>query len=198
MKNNEKFFLAEQERQKREKTKAEKLKIEEDFLRAKKSKEYVHEEEEVESDLQKLKNLLEEHIIDDTLIEKVIAKTEIDHEDIEEIFEKIDEIEALENIDDYLPKDKRITKEEYAHATHDDAAARIVIQKIEWCLSVLAAQANPGSLWGSINIFSGFLTILDKNLITIQEHHIDMKDSLTSAPKTKGIWQSVKDGFMNS
>ncbi len=194
MKNNETVYLAEQERQKRKKTQAEKLKAEEDIIRAKKNKEYVHEEEEVEHDLQKLRDLLDEHILDDALIEKVIAKTEIDHEDIEDIFKKIDELEALENIDDYLPKNMRVSKEEYAHATHDQQATKQVIIKIEKCLWVLWQHASPSMGW-SINIFSGFLVMLDKNLVTIQEHHIDMKDSLDKDPKVKGIWESMKDGF---
>jgi len=37
--------------------------------------------------------------------------------------------------------------------------------------------------------------MLDKNLITIQEHHIDMKDGLTrkKQPTTQGIWQTIKE-----
>ena len=192
---NEAFKFSEQERQKREKTENEKREAEEQILRAKKSREYICEEEHTEHDLQKLRDLLDQHIIDDALVEKVLCHTEITHDDIEEIFEKIDELEALENIDDYLPRDMRVTKEEYAHATHDDEAAKLVITKIEWCLWILANQANPSGVWGSINIFSGFLTMLDKNLITIQEHHIDMKDSLSKEKKVKGIWESIREGF---
>ena len=195
MKNNEKIFLAEQERQKQEKTENEKREAEEQILRAKKSREYICEEEHTEHDLQKLRDLLDQHIIDDALVEKVLCHTEITHDEIEEIFEKIDELEALDNIDDYLPKDMRVSKEEYAHATHDDEAAKAVIQKIESCLVILANQWAPSTWGGSINVFSGFLRVLDKNLITIQEHHIDMKDGLSKEKKVKGIWESVKESF---
>ena len=195
MKNNEKFFLAEQERQKREKTEKEKKAEQEKILKARKQQEFIHEEEEVERNLQKLKDLLEKHIIDDALVQKVIDHAELEHDEIEEIFGKIDEIETLENIDDYLPKDMRVSKEEYAHATHDDELAKVLVKKIEKWLSLLANHANSQSAGWSINIFSGFLTMLDKNLITIQEHHIDIKDSLLKNTPTKGIWESMKEGF---
>ena len=192
---NEAFKFSEQEKQKRKKTDFEKRKAEEQIIQAKKARECISEEEHTEHDLRKLKNLLDAHILDDALVEKVMCKTEISHDDIEEIFEKIDELEALKNIDDYLPKEQRVSKQEYAAATHDDEAAKLVIVKIEWCLTVLAHQANPVSIGGSMNLFSGFLTMLDKNLITIQEHHIDMKESLEKETKVKGIWESLKEGF---
>jgi hypothetical protein len=39
--------------------------------------------------------------------------------------------------------------------------------------------------------------MLDKNLITIQEHHIDMKDSLEDKDKASspGIWETIKQSF---
>ncbi len=197
MKNTEKAFLSEEERKKQQRKSEEELKKEQEkILRLEKKKEVVHEEEEASNDLQKLRDFLEEHIIDDNLVEKVIEGTEIDHEDIQEIFEKIDEIEQIENIDDYLPKDMRVTKEEYAEATHNDTACATVIIKLEKSLTILSQNANP-QVGGSINLFSGFLTMLDKNLITIQEHHIDMKDSLQDPKNTKSesIWELVKESF---
>jgi len=195
MKNTEKAFLNEEERKKQQQKSEEEIKKEQEkILKLEKKKEVIHEEEEVSNDLQKLRDLLEEHIVDDGLVEKVIAGTEIDHEDIQEIFEKIDEIEQIDKIDDYLPKDMRVTKEEYAQATHDDDACKVVIQKLEKSLTVLSQHANP-QVWGSINLFSGFLTMLDKNLVTIQEHHIDMKDSLETQKTSSSIWELVKSAF---
>lgn len=123
-----------------------------------------------------------------------MQKAELDHKDIEEIFEKIDEIEAISNIDEYLPKDMRVTKEEYAAATHDDTELARVENKIHAALSYLSQISAPQT-GGSINLFSWFLTMLDKNLITIQEHHIDMQDALNPNKKTKSLWQSFKDWF---
>jgi len=36
-----------------------------------------------------------------------------------------------------------------------------------------------------MNLFSGFMAVLDKNLITIQENNIDIKDSLKKVENTK-------------
>ena len=195
MKSNEKSYLSEEERKRAQsKDEAELKKEQERILKQQKQKEVLREEEAISDDLSRLKDLLEKHVINDDLVKKVIDHWELDHEEVEEIFEKIDEIEAMENIDDYLPKDMRVTKEEYAAATHDDDALVIVEAKIHAALWALAQNANPNVGW-SINIFSGFMTMLDKNLVTIQEHHIDMQDALSPNKKTKSLWHSIKDWF---
>lgn len=196
MKSTEKPYLSEEERKKSQaKDEAELKKEQEAILRQQKQKETIRAEEWISDDLQKLRDLLEEHIVDDALVEKVINHSELEHDEIEEIFEKIDELEAIENIDDYLPKDMRITKQEYAGATHDDAMLVQVEAKIQKALGHIASHANI-SQWWSINLFSGFLTMLDSNLVTIQEHNIDMQDSLRPDTKnTKWLWQTIKDWF---
>jgi len=196
MKNTEKSYLSEEERKKAKiKDEAELKKEQEAIIKMQKQKEVNREEEAISDDLQKLRDLLEKHVIDDALVNKVMKQAELDHDEVETIFEKIDEIESIDNIDDYLPKDMRVTKQEYAAATHDDTQLKIVEAKIHTALTHLAHTAAP-SQWGSVNLFSWFLTMLDKNLITIQEHHIDMKDSLDpSNKKTKTLWQTIKDWF---
>jgi len=196
MKSNEKAYLSEEERKKAQaKDEAELKKEQEAIIKMQKTKEVIREEEAISNDLWKLRDLLEAHIVDDALVNKVIEHWELEHEEIEEIFDKIDEIEAIDNIDDYLPKDMRITKKEYAAATHDDDTLIIVEAKIHWALTHIAQVTVPSNWW-SINLFSGFLTMLDKNLITIQEHHIDMQDALKqSGSKTKNVWQTIKDWF---
>jgi len=197
MKKTESAYLNEDERKKLQKKTEEELKHEEErILQLEKKKEIIHEEEAISDDLQKLRDLLEEHIIDDELVEKVLSESELDHEEIEEIFEKIDAIEDIDGIDDYLPQDMRVSKDEYAQATHDDEALIVVLTKIDTALGQIAHHSSPQA-WGSINLFSGFLTMLDKNLITIQEHHIDMQDALQSDKKQKPlwIWETIKESF---
>ncbi len=195
MKSNEKSYLWEEERKRAQaKDEAEIKKEQEAVIKQQKQKEIIREEEAISDDLSKLRDLLEAHIVDDALVEKVIDHWELDHEEIEEIFDKIDEIEAMDNIDDYLPKEMRVTKQEYAAATHDDDALIVVEKKIHAALWVLSQGANTNSWW-SMNIFSWFMTMLDKNLITVQEHHIDMQDSLSLNKKTKSLWQTIKDWF---
>ena len=192
-------YLNEEERKKHQKKSEEELKREQELiLKMEKTKEIIREEENISNDLQTLKDLLEKHIIDDTLVEKVLSKTEINHEDIQEIFEKIDAIEDIDGIDEYLSKDMRVTKDEYLKATQDEEEYSKVTIKIHNALSVLAQHINPQQSWW-VNIFSGFLLMLDKNLVTIQEHHIDMKDSLEARRSkntlTDSIWQTIKKSF---
>lgn len=196
MKSTEKAYLSEEERRKAQvKDEAELKKEQEAIIKMQKLKEVNREEETISDDLWKLRDLLEKHVIDDELVKKVIDHWELDHEEVEKIFEKIDQIEAIDNIDDYLPKDMRVTKEEYAAATHDDDALVIVEAKIHAALWILSSNATVNS-WGSMNLFSWFLTMLDKNLITIQEHHIDMQDGLNNwNKKSLSIWQTIKDSF---
>jgi hypothetical protein len=132
MKNTEKAYLSEEER-KKTKTKDEaKQKAEQAaILKMEKTKQAARQEEAISDDLQKLRDLFEQHIIDDSLVEKVLEQSELDHEELEKIFEQIDAIEEIDGIDDYLPKDMRVTKEEYAEATHDDETLIVVVKKIE-------------------------------------------------------------------
>jgi hypothetical protein len=76
------------------------------------------------------------------LIEKIIKNDEISQEQIDEILEKIDEIEKTENIDKYLPKEFRITSEEYKKALNDDIFRLQTITKINTALTILADQAT--------------------------------------------------------
>ncbi len=196
MKNTEKSYLNEEERKKQQlKSEKELKKEQEKILRIEKKKETLRQLEADSRSLQKLRDLLEQHIIDDALVKKVLDGDEIDHDEIQEIFEQIDAIEDLDGIDDYLPKDMRVTKEEYAGATHDDEALKTVLKKIDTSLWILASHASPQAGW-SINIFSGFLAMLDKNLVTIQEHHIDMKTKLEPADsQQETLWETIKKSF---
>lgn len=194
----ENSFLNEEERKKQEKSEKEQKKEQEKILAFEKKKQEIREEEETHNDLQKLRDLLEEHIIDDALVEKVLSWDEINHEEMKEIFEKIDEIENMEDIDEYIPQDMRISKDEYAWALHNEEDYKLVLWKLHNVLQILSRHVTPQTS-GSINIFSGFITLLDKNLIRIQEHHIDMKNTLESSSwkegKQESIWEILKKYF---
>lgn len=194
----EKSYLSEEERKKQEKSEKEQKKEQEKILAFEKKKQEIREEEETHNDLQKLRDLLEEHIIDDALVEKVLSWDEINHEEMKEIFEKIDEIENMEDIDEYVPQDMRISKDEYAWALHNEEDYKLVLWKLHNVLQILSRHVTPQTS-GSINIFSGFITLLDKNLIRIQEHHIDMKNTLESSSwkegKQESIWEILKKYF---
>jgi len=153
-------------------------------LEHKKTKEKLSVEMKTDEDLNKLKDLVDKGIITKETAEKVIEGEDIWEEVIKEIFDKIDQMEDIKDIDNYLPQELRITKEDYSKAMTDDIFRVQMITKLDSALTLLANKINPDSaVW--LNLFSGFLTVLDKNLILVQENTIDVKDSLKKIDEEK-------------
>jgi len=152
-----------------------------------KNKEKAEKHEQSEKALFELKNLLDNNNLDSNtkdIIEKVINSDIITEEEIKEIFEKIDEIENNDEVLKYLPKDFRITKEEYKKSINDDIIRVQTLTKLNTALTILSNHINPdSSMW--MNLFSGFIAVLDKNLIRIQENNIDIKNSLEKVENKK-------------
>jgi len=165
----------------------------------KKTKEKIAVEIEVEDDIFHLKELIEKWIITHETAKKIVDWEHIDDDSVKEIFEKIDELEDVKDIDKYIPKELRVTHDEYSRALHDDIFRAQTITKLDSALTLIARQINPDSaMW--LNLFSGFLTVLDKNLIKVQENTIDVKDSLkeidekkTPTKDSRNIWAKIKD-----
>ncbi|MDD5770560.1 MAG: hypothetical protein PHE25_06320 [Candidatus Gracilibacteria bacterium] len=149
--------------------------------------------------LQDLESLLDKGIISENTFKDILKGKEISKTQIEEIFDKIDQIEDIKDIDKYLPKNLRISKEEYKQALEDTIVRTQVLTKINTALTIIVEQINPSSGIG-LNLFSGFLTVLDKNLILVQENTIDIKDSLEDLNKkheTKklSLWKKIINFF---
>ena len=144
----------------------------------------VREHVKAEEALGKLKDLLKDHNLDLSAkdlksVEKALSWEELNTDEIEEILNKIDEIENTEWVDKYLSEDSRITKEEYKKALVDDVFRVQIITKLDNALTILAKHVAPdATMW--LNLFSWYMAILDKKLIYIQENHIDIKDNLKS------------------
>lgn len=195
----EKWAFKEEENKKKkltEKQIKDSIKKQADF---KKTKEIISVEIEAEEEISHLKNLVKKWLISKENAEKIKLWKEIDEEIIKEIFKKIDEIEDIKNIDNYLPKQLRITHEEYFKALHDEIFRVQMITKLDSALTILSNQINPdSSMW--INLFTWFLTVLDKNLVLIQENTIDIKDNLKQIDNNKSInekwfFKNLKDFF---
>ncbi len=180
--NVEAWKYSEQEKKKREKSEKEKKKEKMKILKEMKRKKEIQEINKTEEFLKKLKDLIvdESHKLADRtrdVIEKAISEDIITKEEIENILEKIEEIESTEDIDRYLQKEDRITSEEYKKALSDDEARVIVMKKLNNALTILYRYTNSGDLtW--LNLFSWYLAILDRKLVMIQENHIDIKENL--------------------
>lgn len=153
------------------------------------TKEKINVEIETEEKIWNLKELLEYWVISSETADKIISGINISNEEIAKIFEKINEIEDVKDVDKYLPKELRITHEQYVKALSDDIYRVQTITKLNSALTLLANQINPDSFtW--LNLFSGFITILDKNLIKIQENTIDIKNELIEIDEKK-FWKKL-------
>lgn len=174
--------LSEAEKKKKKLSEKESKENKKKNLEHKKVKEKISVEIDTDDSLWNLKELISKWVISKETAEKIISGSSIDEKNIKEIFEKIDQIEEVKNIDKYLPKKLRITKEDYSQSLHNDIFRTKTITKVESALIILWEQVNPdNAIW--INLFSWFLTILDKNLILIQEYHIDIKNNLKEIDK---------------
>jgi hypothetical protein len=64
-------------------------------------------------------------------LDNILDSKILDSQDIKIIFDKIDEIEFIENIESILPKQLRITKEEYLIALKDPNKRIDLIKKLD-------------------------------------------------------------------
>jgi len=166
----------------------------------KKVKETIWVEIEAEHDLSNLKDLVDKWVITKETAEKIIDKEDIGDDTVKEIFEKIDKMEDIKDIDNYLPQELRISKKDYSRALIDDIFRVQIITKLDSALALLANKITPDSSTG-LNLFSGYLTVLDKNLVIVQENTIDIKDSLEEVDEnkfwkkedTRSLWQKIVD-----
>ncbi len=125
-----------------------------------------------------LKSLVERGLLGMHAAQIIASSENLEAEEIEAIFDKIDAIESVDTIEKILPKHLRLTKEEYAEALTDEAARKIALQKIEDALTHLYEYGNPNDFAATLGLFfSGFM-VLNKHLVLVQGHTIDIKNSL--------------------
>lgn len=199
--NIEAWKFKESEKKSKEKSEKEKTLKRKRKIELSKKLEINKNSEKSEKELNQLKSLLDNWNLDSStqnLIEKVIDSDIIWEEEIQEIFEKIDEIENNNEVSTYLPEEYRITKDEYIKSLTDDIVRTKILVKLNTALTILSNYAVPdSSMW--LNLFSGFIAVLDKNLIKIQENNIDIKNSLEKVEnaknpkKQKSFWEVILD-----
>lgn len=161
-----------------------------------KTKEQIILSEQTNKSLDELKDLCEKWLLSQKTIDAVFSWKIISQDELKEIFTKIDEIEQVEKIEKYLPKEFRITKDEYFKALENKIFRTQVLVKINTALTIISHQITWDTpIW--INLFSWFLTLLDKNLVIIQENNIDVKNSLENLEKKPklSLWEKLKKFF---
>lgn len=168
---------AEADKRTKEESEAEKKAEIAETLRFKKNKDKLLSKLEKDKNLAFLKSMVERDLIQISTAEAIIAGEKLDSHEIEEIFEKIDEIESTHDIDRILPSDLRISKDEYLLAVKDSSARKGALVKIDASLAYIydSLHQNPLSV---LNFFGGFMAALDRNLVKVQENTIDIKRSL--------------------
>ena len=194
---------AEEEKKKKEKSEKQKKQETQKIIEQEKLKKEAREKTENTDVLHRLEEMLEDwELSQDEIkeLKQMVDSDDISEEQIEEILEKISEIEDMEDVDKYLPSEFRVTWEEYKKSLTDDIARIQTLTKLWSWLSILWEQINSDS-WMWMNLFSGYMVILDKKLIKIQENTIDVKDSLQDIENKKhpskklGLWESIKEFF---
>ncbi len=165
-----------------------------------KKKEIIDTKEETSEKLDSLKELVDKKVITKESADKIVSWKAIDKNEIEAMFDKIDEIEDIKNVDKYLPAEYRITKKEYLKALESWVYRVKTLTKLDIALTMLSEQINPNStMW--MNLFSWFLTVLDKNLVLLQENTIDVKRSLekvwskSKSNKKLSLWEKIVNFF---
>ena len=199
----EAWKLKEEEKKKKEKSEKERKQEQAKILEQERIKKEAREQKENSDILKRLEEMLEDwELSQDEIkeLKQMVDEVDLSQKEIEEILEKIDEIEKTEDVDKYLPKEFRITAEDYKKSLTDDIKRIQTITKLNTWLQMLSEQINPDSgTW--MNLFSGYMIILDKKLIKIQENTIDVKDSLEEIeekkyPKKKvSFWEMLKIFF---
>lgn len=147
-------------------------------LEYKKNKEALLARIDKDKSLSFLKSLVERGLIGVSTLEQVLSNTHLDSGAVAEIFEKIDAIEAMHDVDAIFPKNYRVSREEYLLALESSEQRAETLSKIDASLGFIYQSLHPHAHMGILDFFSGFMHILDKNLIKIQEHTIDIKRSL--------------------
>lgn len=152
----------------------------EKIVRQQEQQEKTRKIEETDTQLFHLKEALENHQVDDATlqkIEKISDDNTIDPEEMKEILSMIEDLHEDESQKKYIPDDLRVTIDEYVLALSEPQQRKKTLIKLDTVLGILVQYISPGSGRG-INLVGGLTLLLDKNLIVVQETHIDIKRSL--------------------
>ncbi len=169
------FGEADKKKQKiTEKEKKEKIKK---TIKYKKTKDKLSLENESEKKLINLKELLVWLDISSKTVHKINNWECIWEEEIQEIFEKIDEIEAIDDISEYTPNNLKITRDDYIRAISEEVFRAKIITKINSSIIILMNKINWNySKW--VKLLSNLLKLLKNHLIIIDRNGIVIKGSL--------------------
>lgn len=135
---------------------------------------------EKDKQLAYLKSIVERWLININTVEHIIGWENLDNDETLEIFDKIDQIEDVANINLILPEYYRINKEEYINALNNTESRKVLLTKIENALKFIYTSTHSMQspiLWLFYNLMNNF-NKNNKSLVVIQWNLIDIKRSL--------------------
>ncbi len=172
--------LSESEKAELQKMQKEKIEIE-----RKTKKDYEQKELEVniekqwaKLDLETLQYFVEQWVLTKKTLKDIKETNFLNEKIIKEMISKIDKIQEINNKKNILPSELLITENEYKQAIQNWEKRKQLLIKLDQSLTYLHQYSNKWDkfwLW----LFT-FFSLLDKNLIKIQENTIDIKNSLIS------------------
>lgn len=127
-----------------------------------------------------------EKISQDKKVDKKEMNAILDNVELQEILQKIEEMEKEMDINDLLPKAMRVKKEDFVAACTNATKKAEVLQKIDDGIDYVMFQLGPKFKTGGnpfarrVRILSNMLFVANKKVIRVQEHMIDLKHYLHS------------------
>lgn len=161
--------------------------------------EFSHEKQlllkriEKNKQLSYLKSLVERGLITLPTAQHIIEGDNLDATEIKDIFEKIDELEEMHDIEEILPKRLRLTKEEYLSALEDPILRDKAVQKLDASLDYLRLSSKP-AFAGILSFFSSLMHSFsagNSRVVQIQGDIIDIKRSIEASEKLANTQKAV-------
>ena len=183
-------YLGEKEKRQRELNEEEKKKEIQKKLEYSRDKTEIIEKIDAQKELTYLKSLVERWLISVDTARTIVEWKDLDNVQVQEILEKIDEIEEIRDVDKILPKEFRVTKEEYLMALGDSEARQKAMEKLHSALDHIYHSVNPVDMW--IIDISWIILLLNQNLVQVQDHTIDIKRNLEWVEKQQNPTEEKK------
>jgi hypothetical protein len=139
----EQIGYIEQEKKKQELSEQEKKDALTKKLEHNMKKDVLLQRLEGQKNLSFLRSFIERGLIEPSTVEQMLNNSSLDGVAIAEIFEKLDALESIENIDTIFPKNYRISKDEYLRALEDPAQRIQTLTKIDDSLVFIFHSMNP-------------------------------------------------------
>lgn len=165
------------EQDKKLETSKQKVLEKEDLIDFQKLQKKIREKIKTKEELDKLKDFIASGILSRERVENILSGEVLNTWEIHEILEKISQLQDLDQGNKILPRNFRITQQEYLEAITNFDKKVILLKKIDTALDQVYL-----SMWGwfmaSLFSFLSYNLILSKEAQEIQWSLIDIKNDI--------------------